>query len=536
MKTIPFIIFLFCIPVLNAQTVKEPESQISEVVVYLRGAQVTRKATVNIPAGKSDILLKNITSRLNSNSLQVATADGVTLLSVNHSIDHLKQKETSAIAEKLVQKRDELQDSISLTKNTRDIFIKEREMLLSNQSIGGQESGVNVEQLIRATNFFRERLTEIEKLQFAEKKKLDDKEKRLEKINRQLKEINSQDDQPTSIVKVSVSANKATRTPIEVTYTVNQAHWQPFYDLRINDTDEPAALVYKAKVYQNTDENWDDVDLTLSTGDPSISNYKPELNPWFLYPEPPPPPQKSAQTLNIVDDDMELSEEQRSKMKSEVKRSRSLGKENVTTTQQQTTTAFEINIPYTIPSDNQGYDVAVTDHEIEALYEYATVPKLSPHVYLMAKMINQNDLNLFPGQANIYFDQTYQGKTHLDPNSSEDTLALSIGRDPGIIVKRELLTDYSSKSLFGNNRKETKAWKITVRNNKNNTVTVNLEDQYPISSNSDVKIDLEESSGAEINTETGLLTWHLELAPDETKELRLVYSVRYPKDMEVILD
>jgi uncharacterized protein (TIGR02231 family) len=536
MRTLILFIACLLISPANGQTSKEVSSEISDVVVYINGAQVTRNATVSIPSGKSDLFFKGITSRLNSNSLQVAAGKNITILSVNHSLDYLEQAKTDTRIEQLTRQRDALQDSIGLKQNARNVFVKEREMLLNNQSIGGNETGVNVQQLILATNFFRERLTEIEESLFANQQTTKKMQERLDKLNRQLNELNVQKDRPTSTLKVSVSAPRSVNAPIQLTYTVRQAKWQPFYDIRVDDTDDPVTLVYKAKVFQNTDENWENVNLTLSTGNPSISNYKPDLNPWFIdFPQ-----QSSHQSFDMEDTEMELSEvvvaKEQKKEPMMIRGTKSLGRENVTTTQQQTTTAFQINIPYTIPSDNQGYDVAVSDHQIEAGFQYATVPKLSPHVYLLAKITEWNDLNLLPGPTNIYFNQTFQGKTLLNPYTSEDTLDVSIGRDPGIIVERELLKDFSSKSFLGSNRKETKAWKITIRNTKNSAANVLVEDQFPVSSNSDIKVDLEESSGAQVNHNTGILNWELDLAPGETKELRMVYSVRYPKDKDLVVE
>ncbi len=541
MKTILVLITLMGFSMMQAQEQKEISSEISDVVVYLKGAQVTRTANVSVGSGKSILLFKGLTPRLNANSLQVAAGNGITILSVNHSIDYLKSQKSDALAQKLVNRRDELQDSIALNKNSRQIYIKEREMLVSNQSIGGQQTGVNVEQLIKATDFFRQRLTEIEEKLFENNRTTLEMQRRLDKINRQLNELNARDDQPTSTIKVTISTNRNVNAPVELTYTVRDARWQPFYDIRVENTDAPVTLVYKAKVFQSTDENWDNVNLTLSTGNPTISNYKPELQPWFLYPGPVRRPEVMA-SMNIVEDDVELDEELIIEDKEEKARSvrirgvSSLGKQNVTTIQQQTTTAFKIQIPYTIPSDNQGYDVAVSDHQVKADFQYATVPKRSPHVYLIAHIANWNELNLLTGQANIYFDQTYQGKTVLNPYSSEDTLNLSVGRDPGIIVERELQKDFSSKSFFGNNAKETKAWKITVRNSKNTKASVIVEDQYPISTNSDIKVELEKSDGAQVNPQTGMLNWDLNLAPGETKELRFIYTVRYPKEMDLIIE
>ena len=539
MKTILVLITLMGFSMMQAQEQKEISSEISDVVVYLKGAQVTRTANVSVGSGKSILLFKGLTPRLNANSLQVAAGNGITILSVNHSIDYLESQKSDALAQKLVNRRDELQDSIALNKNSRQIYIKEREMLVSNQSIGGQQTGVNVEQLIKATDFFRQRLTEIEEKLFENNRTTLEMQRRLDKINRQLNELNARDDQPTSTIKVTISTNRNVNAPVELTYTVRDARWQPFYDIRVENTDAPVTLVYKAKVFQSTDENWDNVNLTLSTGNPTISNYKPELQPWFLYPAPARMPEM-METMSIVEDDVELFEKKKTTQEEarpvRIRGSSSLGKQNVNTVQQQTTTAFEIQIPYTIPSDNQGYDVAVSDHQVKAGFQYATVPKRSPHVYLIAHIANWNELNLLTGQANIYFDQTYQGKTVLNPYSSEDTLNLSVGRDPGIIVERELQKDFSSKSFFGNNAKETKAWKITVRNNKNTKASVIVEDQYPVSTNSDIKVELEESSGAKVSPQSGMLNWKLNLAPGETKELRFIYSVRYPKEMDLIIE
>lgn len=537
MRTIILIIIFLGFTTLHAQNVKEVKSEIKEVVVYLNGSQITRMAEIDLPAGKSEIFFRGLTSRLNSNSLQVAVSNKVTILSVNHSLDFMSGASTDANIERLTKQRDLLKDSIDLTTNARDVFVKEREMLLSNQKIGGAETGVDVDQLIKAADFFKHRLTQIEESIFTKNQSIKKMKERLEKLNRQLNELNAEKDRPTSTVKVAVSTPHAVTTSLALTYIVREAHWQPFYDIRVDDTNQPAVLIYKAKVYQNTGETWQNVKLTLSTGNPSISNYKPQLQPWFLdfiRPE----PLKSFRTMDdeIEVNNMEITADTKKEKPLLIRGTTPLKRTNVTISQQQTTTAFEINIPYTIPSNNQGYDVAVSEHNIEADYQYATVPKLSPHVYLLAHISQWNNLNLLPGEANIYFNQTYQGKTYLDPYTSEDTLKVSVGRDPAIVVKRELLKDYSSKSLLGNNRKETKAWKITVKNTKRNSINLVVEDQYPISSNNEIKVELEESSGAKVNPITGKLEWNLSLDPGEIKELRLIYSVRYPKDQNLILE
>ncbi|HZE83329.1 MAG TPA: DUF4139 domain-containing protein, partial [Puia sp.] len=58
----------------------------------------------------------------------------------------------------------------------------------------------------------------------------------------------------------------------------------------------------------------------------------------------------------------------------------------------------------------------------------------------------------------------------------------------------------------------------------------------PLSTNKEIEGELLDSSGAEVNTETGVLTWKLQLAPGESKKVRVSYSIKYPKDKVVNLN
>jgi len=555
MRKIFLFITLLGFASLQAQNNNEVTSEITDVTVYLNGAQVTREAEVSIPSGKTELLFKGITSRLNSGSLQVGSEKEITILSVNQTFDYLEKAEVDETINSLRKRRDDLLVTIDDKRSMIRVYSSERDMLLKNQQIGGDENGVNIDELIKAASFFRSHLKEIESLTKNLDREIKELNLKLNDINQQLRELNAQKQQPTSTVKVAVKTDRSVNTKMFVNYTVNQASWEPMYDIRVNSTNEPLSLVYRAKVRQRSEEKWENVNLTLSTGNPSISNYKPELHKWYVYskPLPPPPPPKVSDVLNIVEDDVELMEElsiedtearldyeipseQESAQAYRMRQPKSLGRDNISVRQQQTTTSFKIDIPYTIPSDNQGYDVSIVDYEVPVDYQFAAVPKLSPHVYLMAMASDWYDLNLLPGGANIYYQQTYQGKTYLDSKTSSDTLSLSIGRDPGIIVEREMQKDRSEKSLFGSTRKETKAWVITVRNTKNTEVSVELEDQYPLSRSGEIKVELEEAGKADVNETEGKLTWNLDLKPGEVEELKFVYSVRYPKDMDVVVE
>lgn len=135
-----------------------------------------------------------------------------------------------------------------------------------------------------------------------------------------------------------------------------------------------------------------------------------------------------------------------------------------------------------------------------------------------------------PGEANIIFEGLYVGKTLINPNQTSDTLNLSMGRDKKISIKREKVVDKSGTRFLSSKKEQTFTYDITVRNNKKEAVNVLLKDQYPLSTDKEVEIELLESNNAKENNETGILTWDLKLNPNETKKIRISYKVKYPKD------
>jgi uncharacterized protein (TIGR02231 family) len=156
-------------------------------------------------------------------------------------------------------------------------------------------------------------------------------------------------------------------------------------------------------------------------------------------------------------------------------------------------------------------------------------------VYLVAQVANWNKLNLLDGEANLFFENTYVGKTDIYATSVQDTFNLTVATDKRILVKREKLKDFSSTQFLSSNKKEIFTYEITVKNNKNQTASTTIKDQYPISSNKEIEVELLENNNASINTETGELKWDLNLQFNEQKKIRFQYSVKYPKDKKLNL-
>lgn len=194
---------------------------------------------------------------------------------------------------------------------------------------------------------------------------------------------------------------------------------------------------------------------------------------------------------------------------------------------------FDIDLPYDVPANGKEQGVVLKEYKVPCSYQYYSAPRVDKEAYLLGGISGWEKLNLLPGEANIIVEGANIGKSFIDPASTQDTMNLTLGRDKRIVVKKEKLVNYSSVKFLGSNKKQIFTYELTVRNNKKEKVQMLLKDQYPISSSKDIEEELIESSGAAVNTETGVLTWQMDLAPGETKKYRVSYSIKYPKDKVV---
>jgi len=209
---------------------------------------------------------------------------------------------------------------------------------------------------------------------------------------------------------------------------------------------------------------------------------------------------------------------------------------DMTTRQTQTSVLFQIEMPYTVASDNKHMAIDMQHISMDAGFEHYAVPKIEKDAFLLAHITNWEQYNLLGGEANIFFEGTYTGKTIIDPSSFKDTLTLSLGRDKSIVICREKAKDYKSRQMIGSKVVEERNWVISVRNPKAQLVHLTLMDQIPVPYRDEIEVGKVELSGAELDKKTGAVKWQLELNPDESKKLELKYQVKYPKDRNLMIE
>ncbi len=532
MKTRNFIIiiifFASCIPS------KAVTTDLKQVVVYQQGARITQTASVSLLQGNSEVILDNLTPSIDPNSLQVAVRGNAILLSASVRTNFMGYKALPLRIKQLEDSLELLNDRIDWIGNEQAIFQGEEKLILDNQKIVNEKEKITATDLTQLADFYRNRLISLRKKVYDNNIGLRDLREKKGRIEQQLQEINYQKGKQMGEVVLNFSAEAAAKIQVTISYITTNAGWSPLYDLRCAGTNTPIELLYKATIFQNTGYDWTGVDLVVSTGNPSVNNERPVLNPWYIDFFQPyvnyGASKRSAEMAPSAAMNMYVEAEEISDI--EFKEAPVIPYQVAETTNQMAV-EYEIKVKQDIPSDGKPHIVPISSFDLPAQYTYHTVPKLDQHAFLLAKVGNYNQYNLLPGQTNIFFEGMYVGQTYLNPEVTSDSLIVSMGRDDRISVKREILKDFTSSKVIGTNKRVTKGYEIVLRNNKTIPVSIEILDQVPVSQNKEIEVAIEEMGAAEYNKDYGRVMWKYDLAPGETKKIRFIFSVKFPKDKQV---
>lgn len=600
---------------------KELKSTITHVTVFLKGAQITRKAETQLSSGKTLLRLRGISPFIDESSIQVKGEGAFTVLSVNHKKDFLESMEDSPEVKGLLKKIEELERNIEEEKNLLEILKERESFLIANKNIGGRDESVQAENFRLIYDLYSKNIDQLKKGLLDKQRIIRENEKLLVKLRQQLGEYRNHKEQPKSEIHILVSSKMQQKGNFYISYMVDGAGWYPSYDIRVDHIDQPVNLIYKANIFQNTGVEWENVLLSFSNASPDKSGNVPVPYPYYLdFVQPLPllrsmSPDRSysgiangvvldekGETLpgvsiivsgttigtvsdsqgrfslnvpsgtgllefnylgyqkNIITPGQNLRVvlyEDKTALEEAVVTGFGSGKKaifsdnvfsknlytspssipiEVEVGERKTSVEFKIDIPYTIPSESKSTSIDMMTLLLPADFHYQSLPKYDTDAFLIAKVRNWEQYDLLEGEANLYFENTFVGKSVLNTRFVSDTLDISLGRDMGVIVKREKRKDFTSQRFIGSNKVETRSWEISVRNNKKENISIEISDQVPVSKNKDIQVDIIDLSGGSLDKDKGLVSWTIELEPGKSKSVILSYSVKYPKDKNLLIE
>ena len=585
---------LFAIQGLS-QDGKKIKATLKDATVFFTGAELTHTASSEIAKGESVITIEELSPVLDQNSLQIKISDGVVISSFEYSINYLAVEKKSDLIKKYqdsiefyTNDLEKFDTEIKVNKEVLDILKQSitHNVTVKEKSTPVDELNNNIENYSKKTLDISNAITKIEK----KKTVVAD---RINRLKNQLRQEETKTGKNTGVLKLNLTSPLAVNAKITIKYFTSSASWTPFYDINITSADAPINLQSKSKVRQYTGFDWNKVNLTLSTGVPSNGKVAPIFNAWFLRENQVVSPRSAS--FGEIREDRVMAAQNSISYESSKMRVRGIGSSSqqeepiyivngipmdkesalaipsnqiasmdvlkdasatsiygargangvivittksiedyITQDENQLSRTFAIDLPYTIAGNGKEQTIELGKQLITNVeYKYYCAPKLEAETYLLAEISEWEKLNLLSGMANITFDGTYIGQTKIDAASTSKNLSLTLGTDKRISVKREKLQDFSSVRFLGSDTRVSLTYKITVRNNQNKDVTMILKDQYPLSTNKNITVELlEKTTKPTTNREDlGIITWEEPLKAGEIKEYYISYSVKYPKSM-----
>jgi uncharacterized protein (TIGR02231 family) len=520
------ILFLFIAIGLTLQAQQVVSSDIKEVTIYQNGAQVSRDITLKLSQGAQEVSIKGLAENLDANSIRVVSDPDCILQGVRHELNYIQTAEDKTA--ELKKKRDQLLDDAARISQQTSILKFEKTMLEKNQAqiLGISNSTLKLEDLKTLIEFQKLRLQELLPKIYEQDKKSQLVQIEIDKVNKQIQDMDQNKLKPSSEIILTLIAKSPGNHQFQVQYYVANASWKMNYDVLVKDIKSPLELIYNATVYQSSGEDWKNVKLNLSTGNPFENADRPVLNPWYLKNQPPFAYEK-AQRAPMA---------QNKAMNDVVASGAMLQEMEISETEKITSRTYSINLPYTILSNNKPFHVEIKKASVPSRYTYFAIPKLDKDAFLTAEIEDWEDLNLIDGEANLFLEGSYQGKTFINTRSIQDFLRLSLGRDKSISIERNKIKDYTKNKFLSDKKIISKGWEIILKNKKNTAIDIIIEDQLPISTEKPITVEREDISGAEFTEETGKLRWVLKVSADEQKKLKIRYTVQCPKDYVLNLE
>ena len=610
-------------------------ASIKHVTVFTNGAQVERSQSVNLLAGEQVITFTGLSPYTDVKSMQIKARGKLTVLGVNYRTIHpdsLQRVKQLREAEKLVKSTEEKEREL---KAQLEVVNAQLEMVKTNSSIGNRTTVTPLANIKELNNYYAQETLELKKKAIAIDQELEKLAEIREKQEKTVDSIAHLKLKTMTEADLTLQVAQAGKVEFDLTYYVRNAGWYPTYDIRSEGLGLPLQLSYKANMFQNTKEEWNNIPVTLSSANPSRSNIAPELRTyWIDYGKLAPrydnelgtegsvsgvvldeegepligcsvmvvgtslssvtdvngrysialPRGKSqlrfayvgylsqtcsvkGSTLNIrmKEDNASLEEvvvvgygvSKKGKGKTSrkledasrtlegaapgiaVSKEREMPESELIAVNEQKAQfgyEFEIKQPLTLLSDGKTTTTEIARYQLPATYQYLGIPRADKDAFLVADATDWQQYSLLEGEANVYFENSFIGKTILDPAVANDTLHFSLGRDNGIRMQRTKVSARSTRRLLASNQEQDMTWRITVKNSRKEAVSLLLQDQIPVSQNSNITVTTEELSGGQLDKSTGIIVWQLQLQPNEQREFIVQYSVKYPKSRRLTIE
>lgn len=519
------LLFILFTQLLSLSLIAQITPRIKSIKVFSSGAEINRLENVKIKSGIDTLKLSGLSPFVQSQTIQ-AKLDGAQILDIKFDLNHLKSQRDEP---KLAQIKNQIKsiDSDILDLNDQLSYLElEYNLIVSNKSIGNHET-LDIEDVKDFVQYYKSKMPELIG-------KITDTKQQIKKfkivksqLKKQQSELQKVQSKSVGEIQILYKSKQNRQSKIELSYHVYRCGWAPLYNMRASNIEQPIQFEYNAQVYQNTGVNWENCNLTIATGSPILGGNKPELSPWRVFAQ-------TSYRQDYLSDSNIKGARNGAIAKAPVRYSRE-SKASPLRTDNLTFSSFDIPVKFSLASGSGEKSVNILKKELPASYQYYAVPKKSNGVFLLAQVTDWEKMPLIPGKSHIYFNETFIGKSYINPKTLNDTLDISLGQDQSILVERKQIEDkcVNNTNILGVSK--SRGYEVTIKNNRNKSINILILDQIPVAKNNKIKVTFKLGQGWAIKEETGILEWNLEVPAGEKKSTSFEFEIKHPKKFNVPL-
>ncbi len=388
--------------------------------------------------------------------------------------------------------------------------------------------------------YFREQTTAMDQ-QIAEKEKaVEEIQTKIDDVQQQLNPLSEGTRRDFREVRLSLFVERVGTVRLRLSYLVDGAWWEPAYDVRVAPDLTGVNVGLVGQVTQRTGEDWNQVELLLSTSMPSLGLDPPEIPKRVFRIGRPRERKQALKNLGYAGDDDYLDAAAPMEEVEEAP--------EVSVRDFGITTQFLLPGKNTVRANGEAHRFKIRELPLEVRPERYVVPSLSDKAYLRAKVSHTGEAPLLPGKAKVFLGPDYLGEASFPMMRQGDSTTLNLGMDPHLTVEWETLEDHRQnpgRFSLSSTAHITRKYRATLHLSASarGQISVLVEEALPLTWDDRVEVEveglqpnpLEGEDDLIARQERGLYRWRLTMAPGSTHSIRWGYELSFDEDLHPYL-
>jgi uncharacterized protein (TIGR02231 family) len=528
-------------------------SKIDAVTVYPDAAIILRVAQVDLPSGESRLIFKNLPLALDPASIRLE-GEGSAKITLGAMDAEVAPADIGVPDNSIEAKLQSLRAEREGWQSTVDALNAKRAMIMrfsqsGPEKLSSEAKPLDVGQWSAAWDAVAVGLAKLG----------DDLRPALAKtrqLDEQIKALEAQRQNPaqakgaTRSAIVTISADSQTQARFKLSYRIGGDGWRPSYDAALETTSgaKSLSLTRRANLAQHTGEDWTDVALAVSTARVARASDIPDVDPLKIdFWQPPVAMSKrNADTAG----DLRLDQSLGGAQVSGVARPMALAAappaprpaEQAASQLEAGAYSAEFKVPgrISLASDGAQKSFVLARLNSDPTILVKTAPGLDQTAYLQAHFVDTEEAPILPGEVALHRDGAFVGESRIAFVAPGDGIDLGFGADDKIKIQRAPVNRKENEPTWYNQSKiETREFKTTIKNLHDFAVKVQVFDRLPISENTAITVEMLSTTTTptekQVGDKRGVMSWTLDLAPNEAKDIRLAYRMKWPSDRDVAL-